>query len=85
MIKEIGERKKIENIDGENGVSSEKIPASLEYLKILEGRGLEKQKEAYKKVIDIVRAIKEAGGRALLVGGSVRDMALGATSKYFYI
>ena len=85
MIKEIGERKKIENIDGENGVSSEKIPASLEYLKILEGRGLEKQKEAYKKVIDIVRAIKEAGGRALLVGGSVRDMALGATSKDFDI
>lgn len=77
------EGEKIENTDEEEGLSKEKIPVASDYLKILEERGLEKQKEAYERVIDIAREIKNEGGKALLVGGSVRDMILGVTSKDF--
>ncbi len=34
-----------------------------------------------KKILDLANAIREAGGRALLVGGCVRDMVMGTTPK----
>ena len=34
-----------------------------------------------KKVINLAQAIRDAGGRALLVGGCVRDLLMGVTSK----
>lgn len=39
--------------------------------------------EAYEKVCEIAAAIQKAGGRALLVGGSVRDIFFGSPSKDF--
>jgi tRNA nucleotidyltransferase/poly(A) polymerase len=35
------------------------------------------------EVLRISRAVREAGGRAMLVGGSVRDLLLGIQSKDF--
>src|SRR4051794_26398713 len=34
-----------------------------------------------KKVIDLAEAVRDAGGRAMLVGGCVRDELMGATPK----
>ena len=50
---------------------------------MLEENGMEKYIEPYKKVINISETIKEKGGRALLVGGSVRDLFFGKVSKDF--
>src|SRR5688572_11922031 len=33
------------------------------------------------KILDLARAVRDAGGRALLVGGCVRDMLMGAQPK----
>ena len=33
------------------------------------------------KVINLAQAIRDAGGRALLVGGCVRDLLMGVTPK----
>lgn len=89
--KESKEKKKGELILEDKGEvketkeTQEKIPLPEEYFKILKENSSEKHAEAYKKVIDIAQAIKEAGGQALLVGGSVRDMILGKISKDFDI
>ncbi|MDF1498291.1 MAG: HD domain-containing protein [Patescibacteria group bacterium] len=45
--------------------------------------GYEEYAEAYEKVLEISQAIKEAGGEALLVGGSVRDMFFNKIPKDF--
>ena len=47
-----------------------------EYIEGCSERGLEKQAEAYETVKRVCRVIHEAGGRALLVGGAVRDLLL---------
>ncbi|MFA6253292.1 MAG: HD domain-containing protein [Patescibacteria group bacterium] len=55
------------------------------YIAEWQERGLEKQAETYEAVTRICRAVQEAGGRALLVGGSVRDILLDVESKDFDI
>lgn len=52
-----------------------------EYIKMLEEKGLHEHIEAYEKVCAVSEAIREAGGRSLLVGGSVRDMYFGKIPK----
>lgn len=47
--------------------------------------GREHQAELYEAVVRICRAIQEAGGRALIVGGGVRDMLLDVEVKDFDI
>jgi tRNA nucleotidyltransferase (CCA-adding enzyme) len=42
-------------------------------------------KEAFEMVLEVARAIKNAGGRALIVGGAVRDEVLGIAAKDFDI
>ena len=42
-------------------------------------------KEAFEMVLEVARAIKEAGGKALIVGGAVRDEVLGIAAKDFDI
>lgn len=49
----------------------------------MEGQALEHHAAAYRKVLDVARAVGAGGGRALLVGGSVRDSVLGKISKDF--
>ncbi|MDP3985266.1 MAG: HD domain-containing protein, partial [bacterium] len=56
-----------------------------EYMAKLREFGSEELAETYQTVVEISRAIEEAGGRALLVGGSVRDMIAGQISKDFDI
>ncbi|MCR4313672.1 MAG: HD domain-containing protein [Candidatus Uhrbacteria bacterium] len=52
------------------------------YLERIQG---ERAVEAFKLVLTVAQTIKELGGRALLVGGSVRDEVLGKPSKDFDI
>ena len=59
------------------------FPKPEEFIKIMREQGLEKHAQAYEKVLEIAAAIKEAGGLALLVGGSVRDAVMGKVSKDF--
>lgn len=51
------------------------------YLKRLEQQGWLEYKEAYETVLEISKAIQKAGGRSLLVGGSVRDRVFDKISK----
>jgi tRNA nucleotidyltransferase (CCA-adding enzyme) len=55
------------------------------YIADWQSRGLEKQAETYEVAVQICRMIQEAGGRALLVGGSVRDLLLDKEVKDFDI
>ncbi len=57
------------------------LPAGTEYLAQLRAQGLEEHARAFDLVLRIARAVKDAGGRALLVGGCVRDMLLGRVPK----
>lgn len=66
-----------------NAETLARIPSAGEYIKSLEQNGCPEQAEAYGTVIKICEAVKNRGGRALLVGGSVRDMAMGKISKDF--
>lgn len=61
----------------------EKILSPFDYVEKLEELGSRRHADAYKKVLDISEAVKETGGRVLLVGGSVRDMFFGRISKDF--
>lgn len=63
--------------------SGETIPAPHEYDAWLRSSGLEQQARAYQLTLDVARAIQAAGGKALLVGGSVRDMLVGIPAKDF--
>lgn len=62
---------------------TEKIPDSEEMIKRFRERGYEEYAEAYEKVLEICQAVKEAGGEALLVGGSVRDVFFDKLPKDF--
>ncbi len=64
-------------------VSDERFPMPDEYRGRLLELGHEAHAEAYTKVIELVNAFEKAGGRALLVGGSVRDVVFGKLSKDF--
>lgn len=56
-----------------------------DYISDWQEKGLEKQAESYEAVTRICRAIQDAGGRALLVGGAVRDLLLSKEVKDFDI
>lgn len=68
-------------------LEDDKIPDNLslpdEYIRDWQDQGLEKQAEAYEAVSRICRAVQEAGGKAFLVGGGVRDLLLAKEVKDF--
>lgn len=64
-------------------ISPQTLPDKEEYIKALREKGLDKQASAFQKVLKFCQALKDAGGQALLVGGSIRDMLLGKTTKDF--
>jgi len=63
----------------------EQFPKPEAYLARLRDSNLEQHAQVYEKVLELSAAIAEAGGRALLVGGSVRDAVLGQAAKDFDI
>lgn len=63
--------------------TQEHFPTPETYLEALESAGLHDHAVAYRKVLDISTAIQEAGGLALLIGGSVRDALFGTVAKDF--
>lgn len=67
-------------------LKSEATPRILlpdEQLGRLREMGLENLAKGYERAIEVCMTVKERGGRALLVGGSVRDMFVGKISKDF--
>jgi len=54
-----------------------------EYINIVEAEQGPEAREVFEKVLKICEKVKEEGGRALLVGGCIRDEILGVTSKDF--
>lgn len=59
------------------------FPGPQEYIKLLKIRGADKQLSAFKRILEIAQAVKQAGGYTLLVGGCVRDILLGIIPKDF--
>lgn len=60
---------------------TEVFPKPDEYRRVLEEHGYPEHLDAYNLAIQICEGIQEAGGEALLVGGSVRDIYFGAIPK----
>ena len=63
--------------------SLEKFPKPEEYLQIMKELGFPEHAKAYEKVLELAEIVKNNGGQALLVGGSVRDSLMGKISKDF--
>lgn len=63
----------------------EKFPLPDAFLRKMEKNGFFEHAETYKKVIELAEIIRERGGKALLVGGGVRDFFMGKISKDFDI
>lgn len=63
--------------------SPEKFSKPEDYIRIMRESGFTEHAKAYEKVLELVQTIKENGGQALLVGGSVRDSLMGKISKDF--
>lgn len=58
-------------------------PKPDEFIKKLKDQGLDNHAEVYQHVLDICETVKKAGGKAVLVGGSVRDIYFNKISKDF--
>lgn len=71
------------NMGVESNPANERFPKPEEYLQIMEEAGSPEHAQAYEKVLELAELVKEQGGRALLVGGSVRDSLMGKISKDF--
>ncbi len=65
--------------------TAEKFPLPAAFLEKMETNGFFEHAETYKKVIELSEIIRERGGKALLVGGGVRDFFMGKISKDFDI
>ena len=61
------------------------FPKPDAFLKLLEDNNLDNYYVAYQKVLELAEIIKSKGGKALLVGGSVRDFVVGKIPKDFDI
>jgi len=62
---------------------TEKIPGPEEMTEKFREFGYKEYAEAYEKVLKICQVVKETGGEALLVGGSVRDIFFNKMPKDF--
>lgn len=69
----------------EANIIADSLSLPDDYISDWQEKGLEKQAESYEAVTRICRAIQDAGGRALLVGGGVRDLLLSKEVKDFDI
>lgn len=84
----IGEFKKIEpfsRLPERKKIEANRYPSSEEFFEMFQKNGLGGHERAFRVAIDICIAAQEAGGRALLVGGCVRDTFMGKISKDFDI
>lgn len=61
--------------------AAESLPLPEDFVNRLEEKGLSQQADAYNKAVELAKVVKDAGGRALLVGGYVRDLYFGKISK----
>jgi len=62
----------------ESGTS---FPSKMDHIKLLQSKGLEELVSLFTIVLEIAETIKANGGKALLVGGSVRDYFFGLIPK----
>lgn len=63
--------------------SLKKFTKPENFINTMKEAGFPKHANAYERVLDCARIIAEGGGRALLVGGSVRDTLMGKIPKDF--
>lgn len=59
------------------------FPHGEEFAKTLEAQGFSPHAETLRKVLAVAEEIIQVGGRALLVGGAVRDLSFGKIAKDF--
>ena len=78
-LEQIDQGEKQEGIENK----TEKIPGPEEMTEKFRELGYEEYAEVYEKVLEICQAVGEAGGEALLVGGSVRDIFFNKMPKDF--
>ena len=64
---------------------AEKLPLPDEFIGVLEANGLPEHARVYRATVELAGALKEIGGRALLVGGCIRDMLAHKIPKDFDI
>ncbi len=77
-------KENFESNEREDGwVRQEKFPEPKVYLQNMEKLGFTEHAKAYEKVLEIVETVNENNGKALLVGGSIRDFIMGKISKDF--
>lgn len=69
----------------ERASTTERFPSPDDYINQMEGSGYFDHANAYRQVVEVADVINRAGGRALLVGGSVRDAVLGNAPKDYDI
>ena len=83
MNKESGGFPSAEQSQEQSYTSDMLFPAKQEMIKKFEEKGLGEYAVMYQAVLKIAEKVREQGGRALLVGGCVRDYVLGALPKDF--
>jgi len=64
---------------------SRKTSTPDEFIGVLEANGLPEHARVYRATVELAGALKEIGGRALLVGGCIRDMLAHKIPKDFDI
>lgn len=74
-----------QKIEKETKGEKKRLPKPEQFVSILEENGLTEHAKVYRAAVELAEAIKEAGGQALLVGGSVRDMLVQKIPKDFDI
>jgi tRNA nucleotidyltransferase (CCA-adding enzyme) len=84
----MGDFKKIEpfsRLPVKEKIDAHRYPSPDDFFEMFRKNGLDKHEQAFCTALDVCRAVKEAGGRALFVGGCVRDTFLKKIPKDFDI
>ncbi len=63
----------------------EKLPLPDEFINVLEANDMSEHARVYRATVELASALQEIGGRALLVGGCIRDMLAHKIPKDFDI
>jgi len=82
----IGDYKKIEpfsRLPVREKIKAERYPSPEDFFELFQKNGLDMHEQAFRMALEVCKAIQQAGGRALFVGGCVRDTFLKKIPKDF--
>lgn len=77
------QEKKEKTIENRENLGKENFPSREDYIEEMRRLNMPEGALAYEKVCELCEVFKERGGKALLVGGSVRDFYMGKIPKDF--